>query len=79
VAGGTAEQAGIKAGNIILAVDGQEIDATHPLDDLLLMHAPGDRIELSIQGDVPSQVAVTLEARAPEMACQGSDCVAQTE
>lgn len=79
VAGGPAERAGIKAGDIILAVDGQVIDAMHPLDDLLLMHAPGDRIELSIQGGARSQVAVTLEARAPEMSCQGSDCVAQTE
>jgi 2-alkenal reductase len=78
-AGGPAERAGIKAGDIILAVDGQAIDAMHPLDDLLLMHEPGDRIELSIQGDSRSQVAVTLEARAPEMACQGNDCGAETE
>jgi S1-C subfamily serine protease len=79
VAGGPAERAGIKAGDIILAVDGQEIDAMHPLDDLLLMHAPGDSIELSVQGESRSQVAVTLEARTPEMACQGSDCIAQTD
>lgn len=79
VAGGPAERAGIRAGDIILAVDGQAIDAMHPLDDLLLMHEPGDEIELSIQGDSPSQVAVTLEERAPEMACQGSNCVAQAE
>lgn len=79
VAGGPAERAGIKPGDIILAVDGQEIDAMHPLDDLLLMHAPGDRIELLIQGDARSEVAITLVAREPEMACQGRDCAAQTE
>ncbi len=77
--GGPAERAGIRAGDIIVAVDGQPIDAMHTLDDLLLMHAPGDQVELSIQRDTPSQVAVTLDARDIEMACQGPGCVAQIE
>jgi len=46
--GSPAEEAGIKVGDIITAVDDQEIDEDHPLRDLILEHEPGDKITLTV-------------------------------
>ncbi len=43
-----AEEAGIKVGDIITAVDGLEIDEDHPLRDLILEHGPGEKITLTL-------------------------------
>lgn len=39
-----AEEARIEVGDIIIAVDGLEIDEDHPLRDLILEREPGERI-----------------------------------
>ena len=39
------DKAGLKDGDILTAIDGQPIDATHQLDVALLGHEPGDVIE----------------------------------
>lgn len=46
--GSPAEEAGIKVGDIITAVDDQEIDEDHPLRDLILGHEPGEKITLTL-------------------------------
>jgi len=46
---GPADKAGLQAGDVILAVDGQEVNADHLLADLIQNHQPNDTIQLSVQ------------------------------
>ncbi len=48
VPGGPAEEAGVREGDIIVAVGGHEIDAEHPLDLVLAGFAPGQTVDLEI-------------------------------
>jgi S1-C subfamily serine protease len=59
-----AAKADLKDGDIITAIDGQTIDATHPLDLALLQHAPGDTVKLTVlrNGDT-QEIDVTLGER----------------
>jgi S1-C subfamily serine protease len=67
VAGSPAAAAGLKADDIITAIDGQAIDREHPLDLLLLTHAPGDTVTLTVLRDGTSQsIDVTLGTRPAE-------------
>jgi serine protease Do len=64
VAGSPAEEAGLKVGDIITELGGQAIDQTHPLDLVLLEHAPGDKVALTVLRDGTSMsVDVTLGTR----------------
>jgi S1-C subfamily serine protease len=61
VADGPAAKAGIRDGDVIVAVDGQMVDATHDLAALILPHAPGDSVNLTIvRGGATQQIRVTL-------------------
>ncbi|MEZ4597073.1 MAG: trypsin-like peptidase domain-containing protein [Chloroflexota bacterium] len=67
VADSPAASAGLEAEDIITALDGQQIDREHPLDLLLLTHAPGDTITLTVLRDGASQsIEVTLGTRPAE-------------
>jgi serine protease Do len=60
--------AGIKTGDIVISINGQAIDATHPLDALLTQFAPGDKITLEvIRGQEHKTVTVTLGIRPPDL------------
>jgi len=64
IAGGPADKAGLKEGDIITAVEGQAIDTDHPLDLVLSGYAPGQTINLSIlRGTSTLDVKVTLGTR----------------
>ncbi|HEX7949028.1 MAG TPA: trypsin-like peptidase domain-containing protein [Candidatus Limnocylindrales bacterium] len=64
VPGGPAEKAGLKEGDIIVAVEGQAIDTEHPLDLVLSGYAPGQTIDLTIlRGGTTSHVKITLGTR----------------
>ena len=64
IAGGPADKAGLKDGDILTAIDDQPIDATHQLDVALLGHEPGDVIDLTVlRGDRTIQRDVTLGIR----------------
>ena len=62
--GSPAEKAGLRENDIITAVDGTPVNATHPLVELLAAHKPGDTITLTVQrGSDSVQVQVTLATR----------------
>ncbi len=64
VSGGPADQAGIKTGDIITAIEGQTIDANHPLEEMLVQYAPGRIISLELyRGGQYLTVRVTLGTR----------------
>ncbi|PDW04512.1 S1C family serine protease [Candidatus Viridilinea mediisalina] len=66
--GSAAERAGIRDGDIIVAVNGARLDYNTSLRQLLLRHAPGDTVSITVLRDENEQVLeVTLGQRAPNM------------
>jgi putative serine protease PepD len=64
VPGSAADEAGLQAGDVIVAIDGDEITESSDVRDAILDHDPGDRIELDIiRGGDERTVRATLEAR----------------
>jgi len=64
VAGGPADSAGLRDGDVITAIDGTRIDSRTPLEDLLALHAPGDTITLEVVRDGRTlTVSLTLGTR----------------
>jgi S1-C subfamily serine protease len=64
IAGGPADKAGLRDGDILTAIDDQPIDATHQLDVALLGHEPGDVIDLTVRrGNRTIHKEVTLGIR----------------
>ncbi|HAX24230.1 MAG TPA: trypsin-like peptidase domain-containing protein [Thermomicrobiales bacterium] len=64
--GGPAATAGIQKGDIITAIDGEQISQTTSLQDLLFQHKPGDSVELTVARGTSGQtttVKVTLGTR----------------
>ncbi len=63
LAGGSAEKAGLKAGDIILAIDGQNIETANDLIVAIRAHSIGDSVTLKYQrGSVTKSVQLTLVA-----------------
>ena len=60
--GSPAEQAGLKVGEVITAVDGAAVDAQNSLSSLIAKHKPGDAVKLSVTGTdgASREVTVTL-------------------
>ena len=64
VAGGPADQGGLQPGDIITAVDGTSLDATHPLDIVTSQSTPGSTVTLDVLRDgQTTQLKVTLGTR----------------
>jgi len=60
--------AGIKTGDIVISINGQAIDAQHPLDAVLTQFAPGDTITLEvIRGQEHKTLSVTLGTRPRDL------------
>jgi S1-C subfamily serine protease len=59
--GSPAADAGLQAGDVIISIDGQQLDMDHDLATQILPHLPGDRVTLKVRrgGDV-LDVDVTL-------------------
>jgi S1-C subfamily serine protease len=65
--GSPAEAAGIEAGDVIVAIDGEQIDDNTALAEILADRDPGDRIELRVVGPGGERtVEVELDQRPPE-------------
>ncbi len=64
VPGSPADNAGLREGDIVTAIDGRQIDASLDLDDILTNYVPGDRVTLDIlRGGATMQIGVTLAER----------------
>jgi S1-C subfamily serine protease len=57
-----AEDAGLEVGDLIITVDGQELDEESNLTDLIAAYAPNDTVTLEVQspGEEPREVSVQL-------------------
>jgi S1-C subfamily serine protease len=59
--GSPAEKAGLADGDIVVAVDGEAVDADHDLATRVLPHVPGDTVTLSVVRDSRTlEIKVTL-------------------
>ncbi|MBA4312487.1 MAG: trypsin [Chlorobiaceae bacterium] len=64
---GAAEDAGIKAGDVVVAIDGKNIKASNELQSLIARKHPGEKVSLKIFRDGKSlEKTVTLRARDEE-------------
>ena len=65
-AGDPAADAGVQEGDIVTAIDGQQIDAQNSFVEVLFAHEPGETVEATVQrGDEEITVEVTLGERPP--------------
>ncbi len=44
-----AQKAGVQAGDVITAIDGQKVDSQHPLNEIIQGKKPGDTVQLTVQ------------------------------
>jgi S1-C subfamily serine protease len=59
--GSPAEEAGLEAGDIIVEVDGQPVNAEDDLAEHVLKRSPGDTLSLRVmRGEEPQEIQVTL-------------------
>lgn len=64
VAGGPADQAGLKDNDVITAIDSTTLDDNHPLVSVLQNYKPGDTIKLTVQrGNQTLTLSLTLGSR----------------
>ncbi|HUI63741.1 MAG TPA: Do family serine endopeptidase [Bacteroidota bacterium] len=69
VSGGAGESAGVKDGDVILSVDGKEVNAPNELQSYIATHHPGDAVTLKIYRDGKTfEKQVTLRAREEDKA-----------
>ncbi|MGQ9851608.1 MAG: PDZ domain-containing protein [Aggregatilineaceae bacterium] len=63
-----AARAGLQAGDIVLAVDGEAVDEEHTLRDRLVAYEEGDVVTLTVRrGEEELSLEVTLGPRGPEV------------
>jgi putative serine protease PepD len=63
MAGSGAEAAGVRPGDVILAIDGEEITSNDRLGEIVRAHEPGDSIELTIERSGEQQTLTAVIGR----------------
>jgi serine protease Do len=61
-----AAQAGIEAGDLIVAVDGVPIDGQRVLERIIRSHQPGDRVEITLWRNGRERTVSVRLAQNPE-------------
>ncbi|WP_418982768.1 Do family serine endopeptidase [Alistipes sp.] len=65
VEGGAASEAGVRKGDVILAIDGVKIAEASTLQEQIAKHRPNDKVELTVKRDGKvKQIEVTLRNKA---------------
>jgi len=64
--GGPAAQAGLKTGNVVLAIDGADVDDMQALNYRIATHKPGDTVRIKLLDDGRSREASLKLALPPE-------------
>jgi len=65
VSGGPADQAGLKAGDVVTAVDGTAVSSPAALAQQIESHQPGDQVTITYtRGGASAQASVTLGTRS---------------
>ena len=66
-----AEEAGLKRGDVITKVDGEDVDGSRELTRTIGSMAPGDKVKLTyVRGGKEKTVRITLAQRTPESLAQ---------
>jgi serine protease Do len=74
IEGGSADKAGIKAGDLILKVDDIETNSKSELMEIIARHRPGDKVQMTIQSGKDQQVVeVELQNRTGEFGVVKTD------
>lgn len=61
---GAAAEAGLLSGDLILSINGQVVNGTYALDDLVAQYRAGDQVRVEIERDgAPQEVLITLGER----------------
>lgn len=69
IKGGAGEEAGVKTGDVILSVDGKEVNAANQLQTIIGSHKPGESVSLSIFRDGKTiSIPVKLKPRDDQQA-----------
>ena len=63
--GGPAAAAGLRAGDVITALDGEHVGDTEQLDVISVTRSPGDRVRVAYRRDAASAEAVVTLGAAP--------------
>lgn len=65
VEGGSASEAGIRKGDIILSIDGVKVNDSATVQELIARHRPNDKVKISVKRDGEvKQIDVTLRNKA---------------
>jgi 2-alkenal reductase len=68
VPGGPADQAGVKEGDVVTAIDGVAIDQQTSFSEALFEHQPGDTVTITVVRDGRElQLQITLGERPPDL------------
>ena len=64
-----AEEAGLREGDVIIAIDGQELSPEHSLAEVVASHKPGDKVTLEVkpaEGEQESREATVTLGEHPD-------------
>ncbi len=77
--GSPADKAGLKAGDIIMAIDGKQLSKYLQVSNLISSHKPGDTVEITINRDGEKKtLSVTLGSREEGMTASAEESTKET-